>query len=193
MSHINLLPWRELKRKEQQRQFLVMLGLSALLGLALVIAGHVFMNQLITRQEARNARLNTEIALVDKRIKEIKKLEKLKQALLDRMEIIQQLQQSRPEAVHLFDELVTTLPDGLYLTSVAQNGDMISIQGKAESDARVSTYMRNLERSPWFKEPTLGVIETRKDNRQNNNDNLRSFTLTVKKTHPDADARGDNS
>jgi len=178
MAHINLLPWRELRRKEQQRRFVSMLGLTAVAGIALLVAAHLYINGLIDNQEMRLNRLNQEIAVVNRQIGEIRDLDKAKQAFLDRMEIIQRLQRSRPAIVHLFDELVTTLPDGLYLTQLAQNGNKLSINGKAESDARVSNYMRNLEASPWLKNPRLSVIQSRNRDKKSRLA-VRSFSLEV--------------
>ncbi len=186
MARINLLPWRERERAEKQREFLTLLGFVAIFGVLLVFAAHVLVNNRISAQEARNDFLRDEIRKVDRRIREIKELEKTKRALLDRMEIIQRLQRSRPEVVHLFDELVKTLPEGMYLTKVQQTGDRLLIEGKAESDARVSTYMRNLEDSPWFRAPRLRVIETREERDKNPRQNLRSFSLEVQMEHPGA-------
>ncbi len=184
MAHINLLPWREAKRKEQQKQFLQALGLAALAGILVVVAAHMAIGRIAENQQARNDLLKQEIRVLDKRIRDIKELEKTKQALLDRMDIIQQLQRSRPVAVHLFDELVTTLPGGLYLTLIKQKGNTLEIRGKAESDARVSSYMSNLERSPWLQDPRLEVIETVKDGRKDSGPVLRSFVLKVDKEMP---------
>jgi type IV pilus assembly protein PilN len=111
MAHINLLPWREAYRQEKQKEFISILGLTAVAGATVVFASHIFVNGVISNQEDRNTFLEGEITAVEKRIAEIKELEKTKQALLDRMEIIQQLQRSRPEIIHTFDELVATLPD----------------------------------------------------------------------------------
>ena len=184
MAHINLLPWRELKRKEQQKRFFQALGLAALAGVLAVVVAHVLINRMMENQQARNDMLKHEIKVLDKRIRDIKALEKTKQALLDRMDIIQQLQHSRPVAVHLFDELVTTLPGGLYLTLIKQKGNTLEIRGRAESDARVSSYMSNLDRSPWLKDPRLEVIETVKDSRNQSGSVLRSFVLKVDKEMP---------
>ncbi len=184
MAHINLLPWREAKRKEQQKQFLQALGLAALAGVLVVVAAHVAIGRIAENQQARNDLLKQEIRVLDKRIRDIKELEKTKQALLDRMDIIQQLQRSRPVAVHLFDELVTTLPGGLYLTLIKQKGNTLEIRGKAESDARVSSYMSNLDRSPWLQDPRLEVIETVKEGRKDSGPVLRSFVLKVDKEMP---------
>ena len=190
MARINLLPWREKRRQEQQKQFLQGLGLAALAGVLAVVGAHVVIGRMTENQESRNNMLRQEFKVLDKRIRDIKELEKTKQALLDRMDIIQQLQRSRPVAVHLFDELVTTLPGGLYLTEVKQKENTLEIRGKAESDARVSTYMSNLENSPWLKDPRLEVIETVKKEKEGGGPVLRSFVLKVDKEMPDRIASG---
>lgn len=184
MAQINLLPWRETRRQEQQKQFIMMMAAAAAIGLLIIAGAHFFVGKLQADQEHRNETLEGEIQLVNKKIKEIKRLEKLKQDLLDRMEIIQQLQQSRPEAVHLFDELVNTLPNGVYLTELTQKDNTFKVQGKAESDARVSTYMRNLDKSVWLANPTLDVIETQKKDKKSGNSSLRNFSLSVQKEAP---------
>ncbi len=185
MAHINLLPWREAYRQEKQKEFISILGLTAVAGIAVVFASHMFVSRIIANQEDRNNFLEGEITAVDKRIAEIKELEKTKQALLDRMEIIQQLQRSRPEIIHTFDELVTTLPDEAYITALTQRGNQMEIKGKAASNARVSEYMRNLDKSPWLASPKLTVIETKKDAGKGQTDNLRSFALRVSRVTPE--------
>ncbi|MGF1642416.1 MAG: PilN domain-containing protein [Thiotrichales bacterium] len=189
MPHINLLPWREALRKQKQREFLALLGAMAVTGIVVVAGAFLTVNAMINHQNARNTYLKGEITLVEQRIKEINELEKVKQALLDRMEVIQQLQLSRPEIVHVFDEIVNTLPEGMFLTSVAQKSDQIAIEGKAESDARVSAYMRNLDDSAWFKSPRLSVIENKatRDDRgqsQGQDNGVRSFALVVQRETP---------
>jgi type IV pilus assembly protein PilN len=192
MAHINLLPWREAHRQEKQKEFLSILGLTAIAGVTVVFASHMFVSNMISNQEDRNNYLESKIKSVDKRIEEIKELEKTKQALLDRMEIIQQLQRSRPEIIHTFDELVTTLPDEAYITTLTQRGSQLEIKGKAASNARVSEYMRNLDASPWLASPKLTVIETKKEAGKKRKDNLRSFALNVSKVTPEntADKKG---
>lgn len=180
MAHINLLPWREALRKEKQQEFLTVAVFAALATGVLFFFVHTHMNGLIEYQEARNQFLENEIKILDKRIEEIKELEATKKALLDRMKIIEELQIARPGIVHLFDELVTTLPEGLYITSVTQNGTTLTIGGKAESNARVSAYMRNLEESPWLKSPRLDVIETKASDTQR----ISDFKLSVQQTSP---------
>jgi len=194
MAHINLLPWREAHRQEKQKEFVSILGLTAVAGATVVFASHMFVNGMISNQDDRNTFLDGEITAVDKRIAEIKELEKTKQALLDRMEIIQQIQRSRPEIIHTFDELVATLPDEAYITTLTQRGNQMEIKGKAASNARVSEYMRNLDRSPWLASPKLTVIETKKDANKGQQNNLRSFALNVSRVTPkQAGAEEENS
>lgn len=185
MPRINLLPWREELRAERQKQFLVMLGLTVGLGAAAVFAANLHAQQLVQHQEARNNYLRNEIRAVDRKIEEIKDLQGTKQRLIARMQVIEQLQKSRPQIVHLFDELVTTLPNGVFLDSVAQKATNLELKGMAESSARVSAYMRNIESSPWLKDPRLGRIETRDEGRVRRS----AFTLSAKQEAPgDADA-----
>lgn len=176
MTQINLLPWRESLKKEKQRQFVSLaIGAVALMGVV-VLYTHMHISGLIDNQENRNRYLSSEIAKVEVKIKKIFDLESEKTKLLARMEIIQQLQKRRPEIVHLFDELVMSVPDGIYLTKIAQKDQAIVIDGVAQSNARVSTFMRTLERSEWLKEPKLEVIKVNDKMRQRTS----NFTLHVK-------------
>lgn len=167
MPRINLLPWREEARKERQKNFVIALAIAAALGAAVVAVGRFHVDLLIQNQQSRNSYLQSEIAIVDRKIAEIKELQATKQRLINRMQVIERLQQSRPEVVHLFDELVRTLPDGVYLTSVKQEGKKIEMRGVAESNARVSAYMRNIESSEWLQDARLGPdgIQTSSDGR----------------------------
>jgi type IV pilus assembly protein PilN len=183
MSQINLLPWREQRRKEQQKEFGVIAGLCAAVAVVAVFFAHVYVNGLIEHQEARNSYLQNEIRILDRQIAEIRDLEATRQALIDRMNVIQELQASRPVVVRLFDEMVTTLPDGTYLTLIEQRDANLTIRGRAESNARISAMMRNLEDSPWFGEPTLNVIETR----ETDGVRTRDFSLRVGQTTPGSD------
>jgi len=159
MARINLLPWRETLRRQRKRDF----GLLALGAALVTLLGmgywHWYNEDLIDFQNKRNAYLKREIAEVDKAIAEIKNLERTRAQLIARMNVIQDLQTSRPLEVHLFDELVNTLPDGIYLSEVVQGGAGVSLTGRAQSNARVSTYMRNIDASPWLSGPQLEVIE----------------------------------
>jgi type IV pilus assembly protein PilN len=183
MSQINLLPWREQRRKEQQKEFGIIAGLCAAVAIVAVFFAHVYVNGLIQHQEARNSYLQNEIRILDRQIAEIRDLEATRQALIDRMNVIQELQASRPVVVRLFDEMVTTLPDGTYLTLIEQRDANLTISGRAESNARISAMMRNLEGSPWFGEPTLNVIETR----EADGVRTRDFSLRVGQTTPGSD------
>lgn len=160
MPRINLLPWREDQRKERQQNFLVASAGAVLIGIVTIMLVSWTFDRFIRYQNQRNDILTREIALLDEKIEEIKGLERQKERLLARMEIIERLQKSRPEVVHLFDELVRTLPDGVYLTSLKQSNRRLEIKGVAESTTRVSAYMRNIDASEWLENPGLQVIET---------------------------------
>jgi len=179
MIRINLLPHREQKRQARQRQFVSLsIGL-AILGAAVVLLVHVAFGWQIESQESRNGLLKTEIAKLDSQIKEIDKLREQTQALLARKQIVETLQSNRTEAVHLLDQMVRQLPDGIYLKSLRQAGAKVTLVGYAQSSARVSTLMRNIEASPWLQSPELVEIKsvaspTAKDLRVN------EFTLNVR-------------
>lgn len=187
MTRINLLPWREELRQERQKQYMTLLALAILLAAAIVGLIHFQMNGKIDYQNRRNAFLQNEITKLDKEIEEIKELRKLRKSLVERMDVIQDLQGSRPSIVHLFTELVETVPNGVYLKTLTQTGDVLRITGDAESNARVSTYMRNLDKSEWLKEPNLDVIEI-EDIKVTR---ISSFILTVKQTSPNQAAQDD--
>ena len=161
MPRINLLPWRAELRTRRRNQFFI--GLGAALGAAslAVLASNLVMESIISNQNERNDLLKTEIAALDKRIEEIVDLEAKKERLLARMAIIEQLQRSRPEIVHVFDELVRTLPDGVRLVSIKQTDRRLEIKGDAESNTRVSAFMRNIDKSKWLTQPDLQVVEVR--------------------------------
>lgn len=182
ITRINLLPWREELRQEQKKQFLMMVVMTIVLAAAIVGLIHFQMQAKIDYQLKRNAFLSQEISKLDKEIEEIKELQKVRRSLVERMEVIQDLQASRPSIVHLFSEIVSTVPNGVYLKSLSQTGNNLVINGQAESNARVSTYMRNLSASEWLKEPNLSVIEI-EDITVNR---ISTFTLTVQQTSPNA-------
>jgi type IV pilus assembly protein PilN len=151
MPRINLLPWREQQRTERKKSFAVgMIGAMLAAG-AVTVVGMLFMKGLIDGQESRNQLLTQEIKILDKKIEEINSLELQKKQYVDRMQVIDKLQRSRPEIVHIFDTFVKTIPDGTYLTSISQNGQRFKIQGVAQSSGRVSTFMRAIEASQWLK------------------------------------------
>jgi type IV pilus assembly protein PilN len=175
MPRINLLPWREAQRKERKLAFTVALGVAALAAGVTAFAVYLGFGSMIEGQEARNERLRTEIKAVDKQIEEINNLENAKQKFIARMTIIEQLQRSRPEIVHVFDEIVRTLPDGVYLTGVKQNNTKLRFDGVAQSSTRVSSFMRNIDSSDWLKNPELEVVQTNKGASTGGS----SFTLTA--------------
>ena len=182
MTQINLLPWREELRQEQKKQFATMAVMTCILAAAIVGLIHFQMQAKIDYQLSRNRFLTNEIKKVDEEIKEISELQKVRRSLIERMEVIQDLQGSRPSIVHLFTEIVSTVPNGVYLQTLTQTGANLLINGEAESNARVSTYMRNLSASEWLKDPNLTVIEI-EDITVNR---ISAFTLTVKQTSPNA-------
>ena len=162
MAKINLLPWREAQRKEQQKQFLVILGLTVVLMALIILLVHLNYVRWISVQNSRNSFLQKEITAVEVQIKEIDRLEKDKQRLIDRIERIQILQRNRPEIVHLFDEVVRIIPEGVHLSSLKQQGKLLTIEGVAQSNARVSAFMRGVDKSGWLTQPTLDIIESDK-------------------------------
>ena len=173
---INLLDWRQQLRDARKKQFLSLLGLSSVASAGLVLLGLFAMNEAVDHQNDRNNYLKQQIAETEKKIKEIQDLEKTRASLLARMRVIEQLQASRAATVHFFDEIVNTLPEGIVLTGVKQAGASVNIDGIAESNGRISTYMKNLEASQWFAEPKLVVIATSERDKQRKG----TFTLQVK-------------
>jgi type IV pilus assembly protein PilN len=187
MPRINLLPWREEQRKQRLKNFGIAAGVVVALGVAAVWYAHWTVGNFIEHQQARNAFLEGEIATLDKQIAEIKELESTKERLLARMEIIEQLQRSRPEVVHLIDELVRRLPDGVFLKSVKQTGNRLSIKGVAQSSTRVSAFMRNIDSSDWLADPGLDVVETVEEGRARNSE----FTIFATQVSPLAPPDGE--
>ena len=161
MARINLLPWRAERRKQRQKDAMRMLALSALAAVALSFLIISFYNGQIDGQNERNGFLKARITEVDKQIAEIEELDKKKSKLLARKEVIEKLQANRSQMVHLFDSLVRTIPDGVVLTSIKQDSETLTLEGRSQSNARVSTYMRNLEGSGWMTNPELSIIEAR--------------------------------
>jgi type IV pilus assembly protein PilN len=182
MIRINLLPHRELARASRRRQFTVLLGVAVASGLVAVILGHAVIAAQQSNQDARNAFLTQEIAKLDSQIGEIKKIREQTQALLARKQVVETLQSNRTEVVHLFDQMIRLLPEGLYLKSFKQAGDVVTMTGYTQSSARVSTLMRSLDDSPWFESASLVEIKAATVN------NLRAneFILTVKQTRQQA-------
>jgi type IV pilus assembly protein PilN len=163
MPRINLLPWREQERKVRRREFAVAAGAAVVAALVFALGGKLVYSSWIDAQNQENNLLKKEIVKLDAEIADIQDLEERRQRLLARMEIIDKLQRKRPEIVHQFDELVRTVPDGVYLSSLKQTGKKLEIKGVAQSSTRVSTFMRNIDSSTWMDNPELQVVETAKD------------------------------
>jgi type IV pilus assembly protein PilN len=186
MPRINLLPWREAERKQRRQEF----GVGAV-G-ALVVAGAIAfvvnlqMGSAIDNQIERNQYLKTEITNLDKQIAEILDLEQRKQRLSSRIQVIEQLERSRPEIVHVFDQLVRTLPDGVYLTGIKQTERKLALKGVAQSSTRVASYMRNLDASEWLTDPSLDILETK-----GTGEGGSEFTLNASQENPQIPANAD--
>lgn len=180
MAHLNLLPWRAELRRQQQKDFVTLTAFGVLITLLLLLLLHLNINSRIDYQSERNKYIQSEIASLDSKIKEIQDLEVKRKRLLAKMEVIQELQASRPEIVHLFDELGRTIPEGLYLTDLSQSDKNLIVNGMAQSNARISAYMRNLESSAWLKDPVLNIIETKVESKDNRKERQSRFTLQIK-------------
>ncbi|GIX34555.1 MAG: fimbrial protein [Lysobacteraceae bacterium] len=180
MTRINLLPWRQERRAQRQKEYLTVLGLSGLFAILVAFGVIQYHNALIENQTRRNDLLKNEIAQLDQKLKEIENLEKKREHLLNRKQVIEQLQADRSQMVHLFDQLVRTIPDGVRLTSIKQSGDSLTLEGLSQSNARVASYMRALESSGWMSNPQVTIIEAK------STDKLLpyQFTLTVTLTKP---------
>ncbi len=180
MAKINLLPWREAYRKEKKEQFLAIIGGVVILSGLVAYLWVVSVQSSIENQQARNHLLETEIAALDKQVKEIADLKKVRDDLLARIKIIQDLQGTRPLIVRYFDDFARSIPDGVFVTMVARVGGVVSIEGIAESYNRVATFMRNLESSDWFAGPNLtSVIAVPAEGEQ-----AQAFKMTVNTSAP---------
>jgi type IV pilus assembly protein PilN len=186
MAKINLLPWRAQVRKQREREFYMMLGGAFVAAVLAVLLWVFWMNMRIDDQEARNTYLTQESKKLDSQLDEIKKLEQTKAALTMRKQIIEQLQANRSQMVHLFDEMVKTIPEGARLNALKQAGDTLTLEGFAQSNASVASYMRNLDGSPWLMHSDLQKTEAAKASEKRDR---FSFGLTVKLTDPDAKAK----
>ena len=189
MIRLNLLPHRELKRKARQQQFAALAGITFFLGLLTVGMVHIMITGQIEHQESRNDYMKNQIAILDKQIDEIKQIRAQTQALLARKKVVETLQDNRSDVVHLLDQLVRLLPDGVYLRSIKQTNQTINLTGYAQSNARVSTLMRKLESSPWLGLPSLVEIKSSKVN----NARLNAFSLNVTLVRSSQSAADGNS
>jgi type IV pilus assembly protein PilN len=186
MPRINLVPWREAERKRKRQEFGVAFVAALLFAGVIAFVVNWQMQSAIDEQQSRNAYLKDEITSLDKQIAEILDLDKRKQALRARIQVIEQLELSRPEIVHVFDQLVRTLPDGVYLTAVKQTDRKLQIKGMAQSSTRVASYMRNIDSSAWLTEPALDILETK-----GGTDTGSEFTLNAAQKNPQQPATDD--
>ena len=187
MPRINLLPWRDEERKERKLKFLVALGGAAVGACLVAFVGYLLMDSMVSAQEARNERLDEEIAVLDRQIEKINSLEADKARFISRMEVIEKLQRSRPEIVHIFDEIARQIPDGVYLTAIQQNGQRIKFEGVAQSSTRVSAFMRNIDGSDYLKNPELEIVQTDRRNEAGG----ASFVLYADQSAaPEQDSKG---
>src|SRR5210317_1774132 len=183
MPSINLLPWREAERLKRQRDFGMAMGAAVVAAIAVVMLSMLAYSQMISAQNLRNDRLTAEIVELEKSIAEIDGLEQQKERLLARMEIIEELQKSRPEIVHLFDELARQLPEGVYLTGMKQTGTRVEIRGVAQSSTRVSALMRQIDASDWLGDPEVERVETK----QSGASRRSEFVVYLKQTRADSE------
>lgn len=184
MARINLLPWREARREELKRAFLAVLGLVAAAAVLSVLLADRIVNGQIDNQKARNDYITSNIRELDKQVEEIKDLQRKRNQLIERMRVIQELQGNRPIIVRVLDQLVRTVPDGVFYTSISAKGQELSINGVAESNNRVSSLMRRLDASDWLKEPNLDRVSAA----PTYGDQANTFVLTVKVDLPEKNA-----
>ncbi len=177
MARINLLPWRAERRKQREREFYGMLGFAAIAGIVLSMLVWFHYDRQVSGQMERNAFLQAEIDAVKEQNKEIDRLDRQKDRLLARKKVIEELQAKRSQMVHLFDSLVRTIPDGVVLTALKQEGDILTLEGRTQSNARVSAYMRNLEGSGWMTNPELSIIEAKAQEKDAAGANLDTKSL----------------
>lgn len=190
MAGINLLPWRAERRKQKQQEFFSITALSLLATVGILAFVHLQISGMIDNQNRRNEYLQSEITLLDRKIKEIEELEAKKKRLIAKMEVIQQLQMSRPEIVHLFDELARTIPEGVLLTDLTQTDKLLTINGIAQSNSRISVYMRSLDASPWLQDPVLSEIVAQQELNKGKKDiRGNKFTLQVKQSSETKDSK----
>lgn len=183
MAKINLLPWREELRKQQMREFAIVIGMVVFTAVVLSFAWKQSRASDVDTQKSRNSYIEGQISQLDESIKEIEELQKRRDSLVERMNVIQGLQGNRPTIVHVFDQFVETLPDGVFYTSVKQTGDNFEVHGVAESNNRVSNLMRSLDGSPWFKNPQLVKVAAKGD--------MFEFSLTLQLERPALQAGAD--
>ena len=189
MATINLLPWRDELREEQRKEFYYAIAAFAFVGIAVVLGWKFMLDGQVENQQARNAYLKTHIADLDRKVKEIEDLKRQKSELIDRMDVIQSLQGDRPEIVHIFDEVVRALPDGVYFDEILREGSVMTFKGAAESNNRVSSLMRQLNASEWMTGPNLKKVDANPEFGPQAN----RFELTVSIVSATQDAEDDKN
>ena len=190
MAHINLRPWRDELRAEKQKEFLTTVAAFAILGVIYIILMDRSLNSSIEQQQGRNNFMQGQIATLNDKIKEIQDLRKRREQLIERMTVIQGLQGNRPVIVHVFDEMVRTLPDGVFYSELDSKGTVLSIEGTAESNNRISSLMRKLDSSEWFSEPSLTDVNKASEEEA---DTRSVFNLSVKRKGVLLNGQGDES
>jgi type IV pilus assembly protein PilN len=184
MARINLVPWREKRRQQRKKEFSILLGVAIVATLLVMGLWHLINQNAIENQLDRNKMLQKEIEIVDAKLKEIERLDGLRDKLLARMELIQSLQSSRPEAVHMMDEMVFVMPEGTVLKSIKQSGKSIAIEGTAQSNAQISALMRSVEDSDWLDKPILKLISSNEKQ-----EGLSKFNLSMNQVKPKGDEK----
>jgi len=181
MTKINLLPWREELKIQQQKEFVTSLVLGMLLAATIMFYVHIHIGVLIDEQQGRNQFLLSEISKLDNKLKEIAQLDSKKESMVARMEVIQTLQISRPQVVHLFEEIALTVPEGIYLDRLKQTNNSLSVSGVAQANSRVSEYMRNVDASEWLSSPDLKVITAnKKASKKGSSQRVQDFKLQIR-------------
>lgn len=186
MARVNLLPWRDWERRRRRQRFVLSLVLSLVVGILVVVWASFMVGGAMSIQQGRNDYLRGQVAQLDRKIKAIQQLKKTRASLLNRMKVIEKLEQSRPLVVHLFDQLTRTVPDSVYITSVSNRDGALSINGVAQSPAGVSTYMQNIAKSPWLGDPNLEVVRTHREGKVQRSE----FTVTTKLEQPPEEKNG---
>lgn len=184
MIEINLLPWREIKREKDKKNFAIALGCAALFAVGIIFLTNMYMNSKLSNQRWRNNTIDHEIQILKKQTIEIQRLKKLRDALISRMTIVQNLQMTRILTVHLFDELIKIMPQGVYINKVKRNNDTVIVFGSADSNTNISDLMRNIDSNKWIQNPLLTEIKTgeiKVGNKQQENEFKLSFILKPSK------------
>lgn len=187
MARINLLPWREELRKQYWRDFAISIGVSVVLTLVILGGVHIYIESLKEYQNGRNRRIQDQITILNKKLKEIKDIEEKKNKLLAKIDVIQRLQLSRPQIVHLFDELARTAPEGIYLTTFKQSANKLTMNGMSQSNARVSAYMRSIEASPWIQNPHLNIIKAGGSSKSGHSNSFKMLATQGEKKKKETD------